>query len=56
MGDQAFLCDPDQCVEFGDFRNRPFFDLVSRITADTPRTVVDLGCGPGKLTATLSLR
>ena len=32
---------------------RPFADLVCRIRADDVRTVVDLGCGPGKLTVTL---
>ena len=56
MGDQAFLWDPAKYIEFGDFRNRPFFDLTSRITAEAPRNVVDLGCGPGNLTATLSRR
>lgn len=56
MGDQAFLWEPAKYVEFGDFRNRPFFDLTSRITAAAPRTVVDLGCGPGNLTATLAAR
>lgn len=56
MGDQAFLWEPSKYVEFGDFRNRPFFDLTSRISASAPRTVVDLGCGPGNLTATLAQR
>ena len=56
MGDQAFLWDPGKYGEFGDFRNRPFFELTSRITAGAPRSVVDLGCGPGNLTATLSRR
>ncbi|WP_038462518.1 trans-aconitate 2-methyltransferase [Arthrobacter sp. PAMC 25486] len=56
MGDQAFLWEPAKYVQFGDFRNRPFFDLTSRIGAAAPRTVVDLGCGPGNLTATLAAR
>lgn len=48
--------DPSKYVQFGDHRNRPFFDLTSRIHADDPVTVVDLGCGPGNLTATLAER
>ena len=38
---------------YGNERSRPFFDLVARIGAEKPRAVVDLGCGPGSLTATL---
>ncbi len=45
--------DAAQYQQFSDERSRPFFDLVNRIEADKPRTVVDLGCGPGNLTATL---
>nr|WP_223695275.1 trans-aconitate 2-methyltransferase [Leifsonia poae] len=37
-------------------RSLPFFDLVSRIRAEAPRRVVDLGCGPGSLTAALAER
>ena len=48
--------DPARYVQFGDYRNRPFFDLVGRIRAEKPRLVVDLGCGPGNLTATLAER
>ncbi|WP_246279478.1 trans-aconitate 2-methyltransferase [Psychromicrobium silvestre] len=48
--------DPKKYVQFGDFRNRPFFDLTSRILATEPQNVVDLGCGPGNLTATLAER
>lgn len=43
-------------LAFADHRGRPFFDLVNRIAADAPRRVVDLGCGPGNLTATLQRR
>lgn len=42
--------------QFGDYRDRPFFDLTARIRAEAPRRVVDLGCGPGNLTATLAAR
>jgi trans-aconitate 2-methyltransferase len=48
--------DPIKYVQFGDYRDRPFFDLTGRIQADDPRHVVDLGCGPGNLTATLAAR
>jgi trans-aconitate 2-methyltransferase len=48
--------DPAKYVQFGDYRDRPFFDLTGRIHADSPQRVVDLGCGPGNLTATLARR
>lgn len=47
---------PDVYLAFADHRGRPFFDLLGRVNADAPRRVVDLGCGPGHLTATLSER
>ncbi|RJT79064.1 methyltransferase domain-containing protein [Arthrobacter cheniae] len=37
-------------------RGRPFMDLVGRIGHDAPRSVVDLGCGPGDLTEMLAIR
>jgi trans-aconitate 2-methyltransferase len=48
--------DPAQYLRFGDERSRPFFDLVSQVGAEHPRLVVDLGCGPGNLTAALAGR
>jgi trans-aconitate 2-methyltransferase len=48
--------DPAKYVQFGDYRDRPFFDLTGRVHADRPVQVVDLGCGPGNLTATLTER
>lgn len=48
--------DPAKYVEFGDYRDRPYFDLTARIRTEDPRHVVDLGCGPGNLTATLAER
>jgi trans-aconitate 2-methyltransferase len=42
--------------QYADERGRPFFDLLARVPAETPATVVDLGCGPGNLTATLRER
>ncbi|MDI2033843.1 trans-aconitate 2-methyltransferase [Paenarthrobacter nitroguajacolicus] len=48
--------DPSKYAQFGNHRDRPFVDLVSRIQAAEPKHVVDLGCGPGNLTATLAER
>jgi len=50
------MWDPQQYLAYGDERSRPFFDLVGRVDAAEPRRVVDLGCGPGQLTATLARR
>jgi trans-aconitate 2-methyltransferase len=47
---------PSTYLQFTDERSRPFFDLTARITAPHPQTIVDLGCGPGQLTASLSDR
>jgi trans-aconitate 2-methyltransferase len=47
---------PATYLEFADERSRPFFDLTSRILSAAPRSVVDLGCGPGQLTAALASR
>ncbi|MGI3785556.1 MAG: methyltransferase domain-containing protein [Janthinobacterium lividum] len=41
---------------FADERARPFVDLLARVGAEAPRVVVDLGCGPGALTAGLAER
>jgi trans-aconitate 2-methyltransferase len=48
--------DPAQYARYSDERSRPFFDLVARVSAASPRRVVDIGCGPGTLTATLADR
>jgi len=48
--------DPEQYVRFADERGRPFHDLIARVGATAPRLIVDLGCGPGALTATLAQR
>jgi trans-aconitate 2-methyltransferase len=50
------MWDPRQYRRFGDERARPFFDLLARVAAADPQLVLDLGCGPGDLTATLSER
>jgi len=48
--------DPDRYLTYADERGRPFVDLLARVGADDPRQVVDLGCGPGNLTALLAGR
>src|SRR5204863_46766 len=48
--------DPAQYELFAAERARPFHDLVAQIPTGTPEHVVDLGCGPGAVTATLADR
>ena len=50
------MWDPTKYLAFADHRSRPFFDLVGRVAAESPRRVVDLGCGPGNLTEALRTR
>jgi trans-aconitate 2-methyltransferase len=52
----AAMWNPDQYLRFGDERGRPFGDLLARVHAVDPGYVVDLGCGPGHLTALLAER
>ncbi len=54
--DTGRVWDPDTYLSFADERGRPFFELLARVGATKPRRVVDLGCGPGNLTATLQRR
>jgi trans-aconitate 2-methyltransferase len=50
------MWNPDVYLAFADQRGRPYYDLLSRVRAQAPRRVVDLGCGPGNLTASLAQR
>ncbi len=50
------MWDPGRYRQFGAERSRPFYELISRIGAAEPASVVDLGCGPGELTADLCSR
>jgi trans-aconitate 2-methyltransferase len=44
--------DPARYLQFADHRSRPFVDLIARVHGE-PATIVDLGCGPGHLSAVL---
>lgn len=46
---------PTTYLAFEDERSRPFVDLLSRVDVDA-RSIVDLGCGPGHLSAVLRAR
>ena len=48
--------DPERYLVYADERGRPFVDLLNRVAATAPRRVVDLGSGPGTLTALLAER
>jgi trans-aconitate 2-methyltransferase len=48
--------DPHRYLQYAAERSRPFSDLLARVGAEDPRRVVDLGCGPGTLTALLAQR
>lgn len=50
------MWDPNVYLAFADHRGRPFHELLSRVAAERPRRVVDLGCGPGNLTRYLARR
>lgn len=50
------MWDPTTYLAFADERSRPFADLVARVGAERPSLVVDMGCGPGQLTASLLRR
>ncbi|MGH8231046.1 MAG: methyltransferase domain-containing protein [Steroidobacteraceae bacterium] len=47
---------PEQYLKFSQPRLRPALDLLARIPDDDPRSVYDLGCGAGNVTAILAQR
>jgi trans-aconitate 2-methyltransferase len=48
--------DPDSYLRFANERTQPSIDLVSRIRLDSPKAIVDVGCGPGNSTQVLRRR
>jgi trans-aconitate 2-methyltransferase len=46
--------DPTQYEKFKRERSQPFFDLLAQLDGISPKTIVDLGCGTGELTAELA--
>ena len=48
--------DPTQYLAFADHRQRPALELLARIPLESPRRVVDLGCGTGSATRAMRQR
>jgi trans-aconitate 2-methyltransferase len=48
--------DADQYLLYNDQRTRPCRELAARISVESPKTAIDLGCGPGNSTAVLMER
>src|SRR3954463_16393177 len=48
--------DAAQYLRFAGERTRPAVDLLARVPVDSPRSIADLGCGPGNSTALLRAR
>ena len=48
--------DPQQYLQFKYERTQPSIDLVARIQIESPKTIIDIGCGPGNSTQILRNR
>ncbi len=55
-GPGLVLWDPELYDRFDRERAQPFVDLIARISVESPTRIVDLGCGPGSMTALLARR
>ncbi|MEI6578822.1 MAG: methyltransferase domain-containing protein [Eubacteriales bacterium] len=51
-----FEWNANQYLKFKNQRTQPAIDLVSRISVEHPKKVIDLGCGPGNSTGVLAER
>lgn len=47
---------PDLYLKFGSERTRPAVDLIARLNAVNPTSIIDVGCGPGNSTRVLAGR
>jgi trans-aconitate 2-methyltransferase len=47
---------PSQYLQYEDARLRPALDLIARVPLESPRVIVDLGCGPGNVSPFLARR
>src|SRR6266542_994395 len=47
---------PDLYLKFNKERIQPSIDLVSRIAINDPKSIIDIGCGPGNSTQILAER
>lgn len=50
------MWDPDQYIRYADLRLRPAIDLLTRVDLQSPRRIVDLGCGVGNVTQMIAQR
>lgn len=48
--------DPHQYLQFASERTRPSVDLAQRVSMESPRRIIDLGCGPGNSTQVVRAR
>ena len=47
---------PHQYLKFANERTQPSIDLASRIKIENPKSIIDIGCGPGNSTQVLRNR